>query len=100
MSIFPEPGRLVSHVILDAVIASTIGGDEAVDPTNLALQRLSDIDGAVVVSDAVDGQAAVDTTNLAGPSIVMVRMLAEWLAEARGDTVEDVVSEVRHFMDL
>jgi hypothetical protein len=100
MSEFPETGRLVSHVILDAVVASSIDGAEAVDPTNLALERLGDIDGAVIVSDAVDGEATIDVTNLAGPSIVMVRILAEWLAEARGESIEDVVSQVREFMDL
>jgi hypothetical protein len=52
MSFFPEPGRLVGHALLDAVVAYVPGGDVAVSgaSANLAIGAINDIEGAVLAT--------------------------------------------------
>ena len=88
----PEPGRLSAHVILDAVSAydpqSSSEGNERV--INLALQRLDDVDEAVI--------ATYDEETDAG-AIRLTYWLAVNLAEERGTDVLDVLAEAREYLD-
>jgi hypothetical protein len=83
---FPEPGRRVGHVLLDGPMS------------NLAIAELAEIDSAVTVT--VDGDDVdVDFSNLVGGALVVARLAVQMAADARGESVEDVVSILRSGLD-
>jgi hypothetical protein len=101
MNSFPESGRRVGHVLLDAVVAYVPGGDADVNArsTNLALEAIADVDGALVVSACDDGNLNVNASGLMGGAMVTVAQLVERLAEARGTSREEIIAEMRAYLD-
>lgn len=101
MNSFPESGRRVGHVLLDAVVAYVPGGDPVLNATstNLALEAIAEVEGAIVVSARDDGNLNVDASGVMGGAMVTVAQLVERLAEARGTSREEVIAEMRSFLD-
>jgi len=101
MTSFPESGRLVGHVLLDAVVAYVPGGDPDTNAasTNLALQAIAEIDEAIVVTARDDGNLNVNASGIMGGAMVTVAQLVEQLAEARGVSREEVIAEMRAYLD-
>ena len=101
MTSFPESGRLVGHVLLDAVVAYVPGGAPDVNAasTNLALQAIAEIDEAIVVTARDDGNLNVNASGIMGGAMVTVAQLVEQLAEARGVSREEVIAEMRAYLD-
>jgi hypothetical protein len=95
---FPEPGRRVGHVLLDGVLVFDHEEAEAGPMSNLAIAELAEIDSAVTVT--VDGDDVdVDFSNLVGGALVVARLAVQMAADARGESVEDVVSILRSGLD-
>jgi len=88
-------------VLLDAVVAYVPGGDPASNAasTNLALEAIGDIDGAVVVTPLDDGILSVNASGIMSGAMVTVAQLVEQLAEARGTSREVIISEMRAYLD-
>jgi hypothetical protein len=98
----PDPGRLSAHVSLDAVSAydpeSSSEGNERV--INLALQRLDDVDEAVIATyDEDTDLVEIDASHLVAGAIRLTYWLAVNLAEERGADVLDVLAEAREYLD-
>lgn len=107
MSVFPESGRQVAHVLLDAVAAYDPNGAEIPagmsSPTELAYQRISAIPGAVDVDvweAGDDTNVTVDLSNVLGASLILLNQAASVIAEQRGVAREVVIAELREYVDL
>ena len=101
MNTFPESGRRVAHVLLDSVVAYVPGEDPQLNAAaaNLALAAVADIDDAVTVTATEEGGVSVNPSGLLGGAMVTIAQLVERLAEARQVSREDVVAEMRVFLD-
>ncbi len=96
-----EKGRLAAHVLLDAVSVMREGGEEA-EPSNLAYQRLVDIEAfSVDVTENEDGTllANVELSQVLGATLVTIGWLAEELSAASGETRDEVILRLRDFLD-
>lgn len=94
----PEKGRQSAHVLIDAVSVASFGGADAVE---LALQRLLDI-GAIEVTlgeDADGATADINLSDLLGGTMMVENWLIGQLAESRGLSRDDVIEEVRQYID-
>ncbi|WIE70362.1 hypothetical protein [Curtobacterium sp. MCLR17_054] len=110
MSIFPEPGRLAAHVLLDAVAAVDLDNQEALGAPSLAYQRLIEIPEVIEVlrvsidgvepSDDAEVQVDLDLSNLLGASLLLLHHAADVIAAGRGIDREVVVAELREYSDL
>lgn len=101
MSRIPEVGRLAGHTLVDAVSAR----DETATPsvreaaTELALQRLRDIDAVVVRFDERTGRVDVDVSDIVSPAVMAMIWLASRLAEATGESSEEICAALREYFD-
>jgi len=98
----PENGRKVAHVLLDSVSVSQEGDDESVvEATNLAYQRLVDEDLFEVEAEIDDDEVSItlDLSDILNGSHIPLRWALDQLAEARGVSVDDVIIELRSFID-
>lgn len=75
-----------AFIILDATVAH---GADATNgsPMNLAVGRLNDVPGMVTVTD-VGSSRSVDVSPIVNASIVSTYVLAFWLAQERGVSIE------------
>lgn len=69
---------------------------------DLAYQRITEIEGAIDV-DINEGHdtthVVVNLTNVLGASLVTIDWLARHLADATGQDVEEVIVELREYLD-
>lgn len=101
-SAIPEAGRQAAHILLDTVIAfdDELGEDDANSAAmDLALQRLNDVDAVTATIDDETDVVDMNITNLVGGAVVTMKLLAGVLAEAKGISIEEVVSTTRRFLD-
>lgn len=92
----PEPGRRAAHVLLDALTGYENGKDPA--SADLATQGLQ-ATGAVEAEVEADGAVVVDVRQLVGGTVVMLHWLVARLAHERGQAEEQVVQDLRAFLD-
>lgn len=103
MTSMPEVGRQAGHVLLDGIVAWDNDATSAqnAQAIELATHRLADI-GAVPVElhgEADEPEVEVSITNLIMPAIVSMRWLVSRVSEATGQSVYEVVSDLRSFLD-
>lgn len=65
---------------------------------NLALKRLDEVDAVTATLDD-DDVLDMDISNLTGGAIVTIKFLAEFVANAQGVSLEEVVATARRFID-
>lgn len=99
-----EPMRQTAHVILDGLVAfdeDLVLADDpaAVDAARLALERLNDTGAVVARVDEATGGVFVDLQPLVGAASVTIFRLVSQLARERGISREDVIAELRTFLD-
>lgn len=89
-----------AHVILDAVTAfepGRAGSDAAME---LALQRLTDIEGSISATyDDERAEVTLNATGLLGGTVSLVHAIAVEIARLRGVSVESVVADLRGGLD-
>jgi hypothetical protein len=106
MHAFPEPGRHVAHVYLDAASVydrAAVGTSVNEEAVNLAVQRVGDIEGAYVVEvNDAGGETSVslDLSNVLGGAIITVTRLVHLLADERGVDEAVVIAEMREYLDV
>jgi hypothetical protein len=102
MTDIPETGRLAGHVLIDAVMAYDVDGEDSdanIDAMDFALTRLGEIH-AVTVSRSKDGDSVqVDASNLVAPAVLSMIWLIDQLADATGSSHEEVAARLREFLD-
>ena len=101
MAEIPAAGKLAAHVLIDAVSTYEFGAPPEVNiaAMNLALQRVNDIDGALTATIGDSGSVALDASNLLGGIMVSINWLVTALAESRGVDNQEVITELRDFLD-
>lgn len=100
MTHMPAPGRSAANVLLDAVTAFD-PEDPQPAPVELALQRLSEIDGAYEVTVDDDGDevsVSLDLSNLLGGTLTAMHWLVAQVADAQRTSPEAVVSDLRAWL--
>lgn len=101
MSRIAETGRLAGHTFIDALSAR----DENATPwareaaTELALQRLRDIDAVTVHVDESSGRVDVDVSDIVSPAVMAIVWLAARLSEATGESRVEICSRLREYFD-
>ena len=82
-----------AFILLDAVVA--YGADtENGSPMNLAGSRLNDVPGIITATD-IGNSRSVDVSPIMNASIVSTYILAFWLAQERGVSIEEVFADLR-----
>jgi len=96
-----ETGRLTGHTLVDALSARDEAASAAVREaaTELALQRLRDIDAVAVHLDEVSGRVDVDVSDIVVPAVMAIIWLATRLSEATGESREEICSRLREYFD-
>lgn len=93
----PAAGREAVNVILDAVSAHAVDSD-SVEAMNLALRRLSEIDGAYVVTLNGEDEVSLDLSNLLGGTAVAMSRLIQLAAEGQGVSRDEIISDLRAWL--
>lgn len=97
--IFEEPGRQIAHVLVDSAVAYQADAESNVGPVNLALSRISDIEGSVPVSVDESDEVTVDVSHLLGSALIAVNWLLDAAAGASGQDRDLVAADLRAFLD-
>ncbi|GAA2232707.1 hypothetical protein N1031_08635 [Herbiconiux moechotypicola] len=94
MSVVPPNGALAAHVLLDAVVSQSA---EATPEDNVAVLELA---LARLVPDADNRDLEIpDAGDTVAASIVCLSWSMARLAASQGKPLEEVVSELREFID-
>ena len=97
-----EKVRRAGHIVLDAVVASDLGGDDA-DAADAALElvfeHLLEIDAIELLLDEETEELELDISPLIGGTLLVVRRLVAELAARDGVDEEEVVMSVRAALD-
>ncbi len=97
-----EKVRRAGHVVLDAVVASDLGGDDA-EAAEAALElvfsHLLEIDAIELLLDEEAQEFELDISPLIGGTLLVVRRLVAELAARDGVDEEVVVMSVRAALD-
>lgn len=97
-----EKVRRAGHVVLDAVVASDLGGDDA-EAAEAALElvfsHLLEIDAIELLLDEEAQEFELDISPLIGGTLLVVRRLVAELAARDGVDEEAVVMSVRAALD-
>lgn len=101
MSRIPETGRLAGHTLIDALSArdETAILAEREAATELALERLRDIDAITVRLDEVTGRVDIDVSAVISPALMAITWLASRLSEATGDSPVEIWTQLREHFD-
>ncbi|TDQ02301.1 MULTISPECIES: hypothetical protein [unclassified Leifsonia] len=101
MSRISETGRLAGHTLVDALSARDESASPAVREaaTELALQRLRDIDAVVVRLDEATGRVDVDVSGIVTPAVMAIVWLATRLSEATGEEQMEICARLREYFD-
>ncbi|WP_213816690.1 hypothetical protein [Glaciihabitans sp. dw_435] len=98
-----EIGRLAANVLIDAVSAydTELSEQSKSEMMTLALERLSDVEAIGVSVDEGEEEVEihVNLDNLVGGTIVSIHWLISELAEARGTSTEQVISQLREHLE-
>ncbi|SFS07642.1 hypothetical protein SAMN04487846_2264 [Microbacterium sp. cf046] len=92
------PGYAAANVLLDALIAPEPGQPIQADPINLALQGLSEIEGAYTVTSNDEGDVTVTIDHIVGGTLLAMGRLVDLVAEATHASREVVVSDLRAWL--
>ncbi len=97
-----EKVRRAGHIVLDAVVASDLGGDDA-EAAEAALElvfsHLLEIDAIELLLDEEAQEFELDISPLIGGTLLVVRRLVAELAARDGVDEEAVVMSVRAALD-
>lgn len=97
-----EKVRRAGHIVLDAVVASDLGGDDA-EAAEAALElvfsHLLEIDAIELLLDEEAEEFELDISPLIGGTLLVVRRLVAELAARDGVDEEAVVMSVRAALD-
>lgn len=93
----PEAGRGAANVLLDAVIANGVDGDSTA-ATNLAIQRLSEVEGAYRATITDEDEVTLELSNLIGGTLVVMHRLIAIAADGQGVSREEIVSDLRAWL--
>ncbi|MGO4488167.1 hypothetical protein [Microbacterium sp. 2RAF4] len=93
----PAAAREAVNVILDAVIAHGVEGDSG-DAMNLAMRRMSEVDGAYRVTETDEGEVRLDLGHLLGGTMVAMSRLIQLVSVSQGVSREEVISDLREWL--
>lgn len=101
MAPIPDTGRLAGHTLIDALSAQddSVGVEAREATTQLALQRLRDIDAVTVAFDEDSGRVDVDVSHLVSPAVMAMTWLAARLSESTGQSREEICADLREYFD-
>ncbi|ANF31941.1 hypothetical protein A0130_09870 [Leifsonia xyli] len=101
MSRIPETGRLAGHTLIDALSArdETASLAEREAATELALERLRDIDAISVRLDETTGRIDIDVSAVISPALMAITWLASRLSEATGESPLEIWTALREHFD-
>ena len=97
-----EKVRRAGHVVLDAVVAADVGGDDpdkAQAAMELVFEHLLEIDAIELLLDEESEELELDISPLIGGVMLVVRRLVAELAARDGLDEETVVMSVRAALD-
>ncbi len=97
-----EKVRRAGHVVLDAVVAADVGGDDpdrAQAAMELVFEHLLEIDAIELLLDEETEELELDISPLIGGVMLVVRRLVAELAARDGLDEEAVVMSVRAALD-
>lgn len=97
-----EKVRRAGHVVLDAVVAADVGGDDpdrAQAAMELVFEHLLEIDAIELLLDEESEELELDISPLIGGVMLVVRRLVAELAARDGVDEETVVMSVRAALD-
>jgi hypothetical protein len=97
-----EKVRRAGHIVLDAVVASDLGGtdaDKAEAALQLVFENLLEIDAIELLLDEETEELELDISPLIGGTLLVVRRLVAELAARDGVDEEEVVMSVRAALD-
>ena len=97
-----EKVRRAGHVVLDAVVAADVGGDDpdkAQAAMELVFEHLLEIDAIELLLDEESEELELDISPLIGGVMLVVRRLVAELAARDGVDEEAVVMTVRAALD-
>ena len=97
-----EKVRRAGHVVLDAVVAADVGGDDpdrAQAAMELVFEHLLEIDAIELLLDEESEELELDISPLIGGVMLVVRRLVAELAARDGLDEEAVVMSVRAALD-
>ena len=97
-----EKVRRAGHVVLDAVVASDLGGadaDAAQAALELVFEHLLEIDAIELFMEEETEELELDISPLIGGTLLIVRRLVAELAARDGVDEESVVMSVRAALD-
>ena len=97
-----EKVRRAGHVVLDAVVAADVGGDDpdrAQAAMELVFEHLLEIDAIELLLDEGSEELELDISPLIGGVMLVVRRLVAELAARDGVDEETVVMSVRAALD-
>ena len=97
-----EKVRRAGHVVLDAVVAADVGGedpDKAQAAMELVFEHLLEIDAIELLLDEESEELELDISPLIGGVMLVVRRLVAELAARDGVDEETIVMSVRAALD-
>ena len=97
-----EKVRRAGHVVLDAVVAADVGGDDpdrAQAAMELVFEHLLEIDAIELLLDEETEELELDISPLIGGVMLVVRRLVAELAARDGVDEETIVMSVRAALD-
>ncbi len=97
-----EKVRRAGHVVLDAVVAADVGGDDpdkAQAAMELVFEHLLEIDAIELLLDEESEELELDISPLIGGVMLVVRRLVAELAARDGVDEETIVMSVRAALD-
>lgn len=97
-----EKVRRAGHVVLDAVVAADVGGDDpdkAQAAMELVFEHLLEIDAIQLLLDEESEELELDISPLIGGVMLVVRRLVAELAARDGVDEETIVMSVRAALD-
>ncbi len=97
-----EKVRRAGHVVLDAVVAADVGGDDpdrAQAAMELVFEHLLEIDAIELLLDEGSEELELDISPLIGGVMLVVRRLVAELAARDGVDEETIVMSVRAALD-
>ena len=107
-SLFPEPGRLAAHVLLDAASAwddDDPMGEANGNAMNTALTALGETGAVEILYDEETEAFTVRIDNLAGGAVVVIHYLLDLSAQLATKVAEkpksrhDIIVAVREYLD-
>jgi hypothetical protein len=102
MTGIPETARLAGHVLIDAVMAYEVEGqdeDANIAAMDLALARLGELHAVSVIRSDDGDSVQVDASNLVAPAVLSMIWLIDKVAVATELSHEDVAAGLREFLD-